>query len=1093
MPDAPTLRTSGAFVLRTPALPFEELQNWADGVDASAASQAAGPPSPDRWAAAVDGLRTRLRDIVARPEVVQALFVASPSLVSSLSDWRKDPDSRRGMKAERALVRYFARMCGRPTPFGIFSGCSLGKVDENDATTRIELEPLARCRTTSRLDFDYLFAITTGLSQDPVVRRELRYEPNPTLRRIGDVWHAVESRVAGRTRSHHLIKLYSDEFLESTIARARGGARIDDLVRAIRGLPSGSEFAEDEATAYIEELIGSEVLVSTLSPLVTGEPPLDGIIATLQHVEAAGAVVQTLCSVRSGLAELDRYGVGVAPAEYQRLAESLESLPAEVDIAKLFQVDMTKPTRHASLAKPVIESLIAGVSVLCRIGQLGEPDDLRNFREAFSARYERAWVPLVEALDEDTGVPFGAGSGADSSPLLRGGLQRGRQATNAGPPLTAFQARLLRKLAGRSRDDCDELVLGEADMPAVENAWQCLPDAFDMSAVLVAESIDAVNAGEFKLLLKGGGGPSGARMIGRFCHVDPAFEQAARRHVREEESLQTGAAFAEIVYLPEGRVGNVLCRPVLRDYEIVCMGRSGAPRERQLPLGDLWVSVAADGTMLLYSDKLGRMVIPRLTNAHGYMNPGLPPVYRFLACLQHQGGGRVPSFTWGPLDVLDYLPRVRCGRHVISVARWIVSREEIEQLDEPDRCKAFEAMQRLRERRRFPRWVVLVEADNTLAVDLDNPLNVDALLHVMKRTHQSLLAEMYPGPDELCITGPEGRFSHELLVPFVFDRPRHQAANTLTAIHRAVDLARERVPIARRTSLPGGEWLYVKIYGGESALDDVLAKGIQPMLRQIAAGDALSGWFFIRYSDPEPHLRVRFKGRPQWLAGELLPLVHRTLLPLRQRGRIWRVQIDTYEREMERYGGPEGMALAEQIFCADSEAVLDILKELEGDEGLDARWRIALLGAHRLFDECGIDEHVRRDLTAKSRDALSSDLHIGVSEKKRIGDRFRAERSSFESLLESGARDDQVLRAARAAFDRRAARTRSAVEQLRELAKSDALRVPVIELTTTYVHLHVNRMMRSAAKAHEVMLYDFLTRVYEGRLARMSQAARATA
>ena len=38
-------------------------------------------------------------------------------------------------------------------------------------------------------------------------------------------------------------------------------------------------------------------------------------------------------------------------------------------------------------------------------------------------------------------------------------------------------------------------------------------------------------------------------------------------------------------------MGNVLYRPVLREYEIPYLGRFGAPPEQQLPLSDLLVGV----------------------------------------------------------------------------------------------------------------------------------------------------------------------------------------------------------------------------------------------------------------------------------------------------------------------------------------------------------------------------------------------------------------------------------------------------------------------------------------------------------------------
>ena len=87
-------------------------------------------------------------------------------------------------------------------------------------------------------------------------------------------------------------------------------------------------------------------------------------------------------------------------------------------------------------------------------------------------------------------------------------------------------------------------------------------------------------------------------MLGRFCHGDELFERHVAEHLRAEESLQPEAIFAEVVHLPEGRVGNVLLRPVLRGYEIPYLGLSGAASEKQIPITDLRVSVVGDRIVL---------------------------------------------------------------------------------------------------------------------------------------------------------------------------------------------------------------------------------------------------------------------------------------------------------------------------------------------------------------------------------------------------------------------------------------------------------------------------------------------------------------
>src|SRR5262249_53171636 len=140
--------------------------------------------------------------------------------------------------------------------------------------------------------------------------------------------------------------------------------------------------------------------------------------------------------------------------------------------------------------------------------------------------------------------------------------------------------------------------------------------------------------GDFQVVLDGVSGPSGARLLGRFCHADRQLHELVAQHVRAEEALQPDAVFAEIVHLPEGRLGNILARPILRAYEIPYLGRASVPAPRQIPVTDLRVSVVGE-QIRLRSARLDRRVIPRLTSAHNFGRS--QGIYRFLCALQAQG------------------------------------------------------------------------------------------------------------------------------------------------------------------------------------------------------------------------------------------------------------------------------------------------------------------------------------------------------------------------------------------------------------------------------------------------------------------------
>jgi thiopeptide-type bacteriocin biosynthesis protein len=1072
---------SAFFVLRTPLLPVDELVQWGQGL-AAVGPRTPGTDSHDlktAWESDVRILRARLREMVARPEIRQALYIASPSLLEGIEQWRRDPDSKKGLQAERALARYVARMCVRCTPFGVFSGCSVGRVTDETEATNLALASRDKYRTSSRLDFDYLFALSASFRNDAQMVSELRYWPNTSLRRIGNAWHYIESRQAGSQRTHHLVKLEDDPYLSGALHAAAGGVLLPELAVSMLAAPTDEQPSLEEVQEYLLELVSSEVLVSSLVPLVTGEPALDDMILQLEALTSGQGAAASLRRVREDMRTLDARGLGSEPAEYQRIADQLKDLPAKADASRLYQVDMFKAVVDARLSPSVIDELATSVDVLCRLGRADEPEELKTFIETFSERYDRAVVPLLEALDEETGVGFGRAGAGEASPLIRG-LRIGLIPASAGRP--EAQTLMLRNLLQRPRATGGELAIDPADLPPIQQPMDLLPRAFCLAATLVAPSPAAVDAGDFAVYLRGTFGPSGARLLGRFCHGDAELERHVRRHLEHEEAQDAGAVYAEVVYAPEGRVGNVLCRPVLRGYEIPYLGRSGAPSEKQIPVSDLMVGVDVD-RIFLYSRRLQKEIVPRLSNAHGFANPKLANVYRFLCYLQNQRA-RIPGFSWGTLlNSLEYLPRIRVGRVVLALARWRLSKDDIDALTKSKRHNAFAAAQRLRERMGWPRWILFEENDNALPVDLDNAISVDAFVHVLGRVASATVTEMYPSPDEQCVSGPEGRFCHELNIPFVLsgkidaDAQRFRSQRIARAAQH-IDVG----PLVRSFS-PVTEWLYVKAYAAGGIQDEIITTAIPAILAQVATNDTAARWFFVRYADPRDHLRVRFNGEAGRIRKDLLPIVSDVFGSLLASGRVWKIEFGTYNREIERYGGVDATAVAEDVFHADSEAVAAIIRVGQEDQLVDQRWRIALWGIDRLFDDLGLDLEMRRTQVARWRDGLDGQFQIHRATKHALGDRFRAERRRVEAMFwrtgEGSAELEQVWDALR----QRSVRNVTAVTRLKALADSGSLRVPLLELLGIYVHMHVNRLMRFAGAMHEPALYEFLYRLYDGRIA----------
>jgi len=212
--------------------------------------------------------------------------------------------------------------------------------------------------------------------------------------------------------------------------------------------------------------------------------------------------------------------------------------------------------------------------------------------------------------------------------------------------------------------------------------------------------------------------------------------------------------------------------------------------------------------------------------------------------------------------------------------------------------------------------------------------------------------------------------------------------------------------------------------------------------------------------------------------------------------KLWRLQLDTYEREAERYGGPEGILVAEELFHADSETVLELVGLLGGDEGAVARWRLALWGIDLLLGDLGFDLARKLLWARQRRDSFGLEYGVDRPKRVRLGNRFRQERAALEELFRAGevpGGGDHELAPGLTVLCAGSGSMAPVAERLRALSDSGRLTVSMDDMAASLAHMRVNRLLRSAHRAQEAVLYDFLERIYDGRAARQRAARPAPA
>jgi lantibiotic biosynthesis protein len=1049
-----SFQPSGFFVLRTPLLPLLEWLDWSKGLKSVA----------DYSALIVDRnlLRLRLYEFLERTEIKESLFLATPQLYNLLKFWYNDPDSPKGQRIERSLTRYFARMAARSTPFGLFAGGSCGILG---AKTNLSFSNRSEATRYTHLDSEYLSLLVEKLRENEQLQKELVYRPNTSLyKAFGRFRYVKENRSDNKNRSYHLVAVENTKYLTQVIENARDGVFIRDLVG---GLVSETvNFGQ--ASLYISNLIKEQIIVPDLQLVLTGIESAKQLANKLRLYERTKSIAKILSDVCSDMELLDNNGIGNSPQKYYSIAKKLEKLSVPVEISRLFQVDLVKNSPDAMLGTQIIDEIQTAIRMFHRLARDQMPESLRRFIEQFTLRYEQQSVPLLEALDEESGIGFDAGE--DPNPLIKDfqfPIQNNQN--QVVDPLHFF---MLNKLVEVWQNGKTELVLAENELEQfTEKKSATLPDAFTVNITLAARNLEALNQGDFQIVWHSSSGPSGARLFGRFCHVDAKLEQNVRSHLRAEEAQQPDAVFAEIVHLPTGRMGNILSRPILRDYEIVYLGGGGAANEKQIPVNDLLVSVR-NKRVELYSKKLGRQIIPRLTSAHNYWELGLG-VYRFLCLLQNQEAVNSLAWDWGLLSNASFLPRLRIGKIILSLAKWNVTKQELEELKDTENKKLFLAVQKWRQVRKLPRLVNLADGDNVLSIDFDNILSVESFVHLVKNRKAIVLSEFFPTPELLCVESPEGMFTHEIAIPFV--KQCSQPKNAPTRFPTSVKTEDCSFP-------PGSKWLYTKLYTGKSISDQLLIDVIPDLIKELKRQKIIEQWFFVRYEDPDWHLRLRLSGNSSRLRNEAQPLIEKRLRKWIKQNIVRRIQYDTYEREIERYGGLLGIELSEQFFHADSDAVLGIIGMLApGDAGLDERWRLTCAGIDLLLNDFGLSLFKKHELMSKIRDSFAEEHAIDKAFRIMLGEKYRKESTNLAELLKYPKQHSLSL--GLEILHCRSIKIAPIIKKLQISANKGKILTPTEEIITNYLHMYANRLLRASQRQQELVIYDLLTRHYGSLLA----------
>ncbi len=841
--------------------------------------------------------------LTSHHELRVAIRVASPALSRELAKWLAGEDVP--ARALRRLLAYALRASMRSTPFGLFAAISRVAIGE-----RTTLEVESEMHTRTRVDMGWLAELITQWREEPEFRKKLRVTVNDAMLRRGDRYTAYHPLRTGRGQKGltytpmTFTRTDAVHFLEG---KAQYPLSMHELSRLLH-----EQYNEppEECFRLLEDLWQAGFFVDELGIDPASPDPAREVLARVEARES-GRTADAV-AVLDALATLDTRSVSSRTNDdYDAIdAMQLAILPAAESAAQTDAIRCTTGTLSIDV--------LNDVRLLAKLMLRGPAMALQEYRKTFIERYEGTTreVPLLELVHPSFGL--GAPASPDHDPLPQELLER--------QILVACEA--LRD--GRPEVHLDESLL-DTLMPRLEDSR--LATSFDIGFEVLTSSNEALQRGDY--LITPGAFTYAARAgaaLGRFADVLGKQAQSDLCAIAAQlEALDQDAIIAELVAPPSWSRGlNVSIRPVMHSHRVRVGLMNDRSMESVIPLDDLVVGLDEAG-FYLRSVRLHKRVV--ITESHALNTADTAPtISRFLSLLAYDGMVFPREYEWGCR--VPFLPRVRCGRVILRRATWRFARETIEEAT----SGSFSAFA---ERWGMPRYVDLVSNDNRLLIDTTSDICAQMVRDHLRPGREIItLEEVLCTPEKAWLQDAAGaRFRAEFIASFVRTSPVERENPAATVVERE-----------ERSRAPGSDWLYIKLYGDAHDEDRLVDSRIAPLLQRLGAAGALEHWYFVRYADPRAHLRIRMRIANGSRARVIAPILD-LLADLTADGTVDASGIETYDREVERYGGPEGMAACEIVFAADSVHVLRYVVSAHMSD-LDERVAFAARSIAEMALEC---------------------------------------------------------------------------------------------------------------------------------------------
>ena len=1007
-----------------------------------------------------EGKRAYLKKIFEIPIVNDAIFLASKDLYDQLNFYYKSPDNSNKLnKVELAFYKYFVRMCTRSTPFGLFAGISQCEFDKNTSLTLKDFNSIQR---KVRLDMQVLILLTDELNKIKEVKESVLFYPNSSLYIIGNQVRYVK-QIKG---IYELIHITPNVALLDIIEYTKGGYNLSELITRVE-LVTGMDFAI--VSSFVEDLIVNQILVSELNINITGNDCLSELIFTLKKYDNCSIITDKLDHINRILSD----NLITIEQINENVVKILVNLNLEININidfdalkdNFLQVDYFRPLLKNQLSTNIHNKLALGLGILSKLTEVRN-SLFSEFKNKFRERYEMQEVKLVEVLDSDFGIGYKSIID-DKNELIKTGIFVSNQYTQslAINEISNFKFILYKKSLS---EKVFSIELDDKDLNKLPAQEVNLADSIS----IMFSNYNLENTE--KIHIKNVGGHSSTNLVGRFSYLDKRLNTLVINQTQKEQQLYEDRIFVEIVHLPVGRVGNILFRSHLRNYEINYLCKSTLEDTNKINVDDLYLSLQ-NNNLILRSKKLNKIIVPRLSSAHNFSTSDLP-LYRFLCDFQYEGITANLSWNWDFLSNEPFLPRITYKSLILSLATWNLDINQLLPIVKMNQAEKIMAFENFKVINNLPDFVVQTSGDNELLLNLNKIEDIDILLNLSKKNPIIKLIESFYNTDSSIVTdGNSNQYNNEFVIPYISIKKQN-------LVNYNTGYSSQKVEV-NRIFCPGDEWFYFKIYCSPNLADSILLNTLEPFVKQLINEGIISTWFFIRYNDPNFHIRVRLHIVPAINFNALMADLESKLKPLIANKLVSNFVIDTYFREIERYGSTN-IDTIEKIFFDNSELVLKVIGYLSNSNLTNYRFYFGLALTKSILESASVDINEYFNFVNTGDTNFSSEFNLKSNKllREEFSSKYRSNNETINFFLSDTKSKNFPVELKYVLKDFNNQCKLNLIDPLGLIRNNTIGTSLYSNIILSIVHMFLNRLFISKSREQEFMVYHFLNKFSKSQI-----------